>query len=59
MGHIEPNSDKNASPVDDLKKLRPEGTTTRDQTGETGGEHKVEDLAKAGRDDMDTDEGAE
>jgi hypothetical protein len=30
MGHIEPNSDKNASPVDDLKKLRPEGTTTRD-----------------------------
>ena len=59
MGDIEPNSDKNASPVDDLKKQRPEGTTTRDQTGETGGEHKVEDLAKAGRYDMDTDEGAE
>jgi hypothetical protein len=59
MGDIEPNSDKNVIPVDDLKKQRPEGTTTRDQTGETGGEHKVEDLAKAGRDDMDTDEGAE
>jgi hypothetical protein len=59
MSDIEPNSDKNASPADDFKKQRPEGTTTRDQTGETGGDHKVEDLAKAGRDDMDTDEGAE
>jgi hypothetical protein len=28
-------------------------------TDETGGDHKVEDLAKAGRDDMNTDEGAE
>jgi hypothetical protein len=59
MSDIEPNSDKNASPADDLKKQRPEGTTIRDQTGETGSDHKVEDLAKAGRDDMDTNEGAE
>jgi hypothetical protein len=59
MSDIEPNSDEGASPADDIKKQNPEGTTTGDQTGETGGDHKVEDLAKAGRDDMDTDEDAE
>jgi hypothetical protein len=59
MSDIEPNSDEGASPADDIKKQNPEGTTTGDQTGETGGDHKVEDLAKAGRNDMDTDEDAE
>jgi hypothetical protein len=51
-----PNSDEGSSPADDIKKQNPEGTTTGDQTGETGGEHKVDDLAKAGRDDMDTND---
>jgi hypothetical protein len=59
MSDIEPNSDEAASPADDLKKQNLEGTTTEDQAARTGGDHKVEDLAKAGRDDMDTDEGAE
>ena len=59
MSDIEPNSGEGASPADDIKKQNPEGTTTGDQTGETGGDHKVEDLAKAGRNDMDTDEDAE
>jgi hypothetical protein len=54
MSYIEPNSDEAASPADDLKKQNLEGTTTEDQAARTGGEHKVEDLAKAGRDDMDT-----
>jgi len=47
------------APADDVKKQNPTGTTTGDQTGKTSGDHKVEDLAKAGRNDMDTDEGAE
>jgi hypothetical protein len=59
MSDSEPNSDEGASSADDVKKQNPTGTTTSDQTGETGGDHKVEDLAKAGRDDMDTDEDAE
>ncbi|MEG3162642.1 hypothetical protein U1763_19245 [Sphingomonas sp. LB2R24] len=59
MSDSEPNSDEGASPADDVKKQNPTGTTTGDQTGETGGDHKVEDLAKAGRDDMDTDAEAE
>ena len=59
MSDIEPNSDEGANPADDIKKQNPEGTTTGDQTGETGGDHKVEDLARAGRDDMDTDADAE
>jgi hypothetical protein len=59
MSDSEPNSEEGASPSEDIKKQNPTGTTTGDQTGETGGDHKVEDLAKAGRDDMDTDEDAE
>lgn len=59
MSDDAPNSDEGASPADDIKKQNAGGTTTGDQTGETGGEHKVEDLAKAGRDAMDTDEEAE
>jgi len=59
VSNNKPNSDEGASPVDDVKKQNPTGTTTGDQTGEAGGDHKVEGLAKAGRDDMDTDEGAE
>ena len=59
MSDSEPNSDEGESPADDIKKQNPEGTTTGDQTGEAGGKHKVEDLAKAGRSDMDTDEDAE
>jgi hypothetical protein len=59
MSDSEPNSDEGASPAEDVKAQNPTGTTTGDQTGETGGDHKVEDLAKAGRDDMDTDEDAE
>jgi hypothetical protein len=55
MSDSEPNSDEGASPAEDVKKQNPTG----DQTGESGGDHKVEDLAKAGRDDMDTDEDAE
>jgi hypothetical protein len=55
MSDSEPNSDEGASAADDVKKQNPTGTTT----GETGGDHKVEDLAKAGRDDMDTDAEAE
>ena len=51
-----PNSDEGASPVDDIKKQNPEGTTTGDQTGETGDDHKVDDLAKAGREHLDTDD---
>jgi hypothetical protein len=45
MSDSEPNSDEGASPAEDVKKQNPTGTTTGDQTG-----HKVEDLAKAGRD---------
>jgi hypothetical protein len=59
MSDREPNSDEGASPAEDIKKQNPTGTTTGDQTGETGGDHKVDDLAKAGRDDLDTDKGAE
>jgi len=59
MSDSEPNSDEGATPADDVKKQNPTGTTTGDQTGETSGDHKVEDLAKAGRNEMDTDEGAE
>ena len=59
MSNSEPNSDEGASPADDVKKQNPTGTTTSDQTGETSDDHKVEDLAKAGRNDMNTDEGAE
>ena len=59
MSDSEPNSDEGANPVDDIKKQNPTGTTTGDQTGETGSGRKVEDLAKAGRDDMDTDKAPE
>ena len=59
MSDSEPNSDEGANPVDDIKKQNPTGTTTGDQTGETGGDHKVEDLAKAGRDDMNTNKAPE
>jgi len=55
MSDSEPNSDEGASPAEDIKKQNPTGTMTGDQTGEAGGDHKVENLAKAGRDDMDTD----
>lgn len=59
MSDSEPNSNEGASPADDIKKQNPTGTTTGDQSGETGDKHKVENLAKAGRADMDTDEEAE
>lgn len=59
MSDSEPNSDEGASPVEDIKKQNPTGTTTGDQAGKSGSDHKVEDLAKAGRDDMDTDGDAE
>jgi len=59
MSDSEPNSDEGASPAEDIKKQNPDGTTTGDQTGETDSQHKVEDLAKAGRPDMDTDDVAE
>lgn len=59
MSGSEPNSDDGASPAEDIKKQNPTGTTTGDQTGETGGDDKVRNLAKAGRDDVDTDESAE
>ena len=59
MSNSEPHCDEGASPADDVKKQNPTGTTTGNQTGEASGEHKVEDLAKAGRDDMDTDADAE
>ena len=59
MSDSEPNSGEGASPAHDIKKQNPTGTTTGDQTGETGDKHKVEDLAKAGRDDTNTDAEAE
>lgn len=59
MSDSEPNSDEGANPAEDIKKQNLTGTTTGDQTGESDGKHKVEDLAKAGRDDMDTDDEAE
>jgi hypothetical protein len=59
MSDIEANSDEGASPAKDVKKQSSTGTTTGDQASAIGGDHKVEDLAKAGRDKMDTDEGAE
>jgi hypothetical protein len=57
MSNETSNSDEGASPAEDIKKQNPDGTTTGDQAGETDGDHKVEDLAKAGRDDLDTDDG--
>ena len=59
MSDSEPNSDGGASPADDVKKQDTTGTTTGDRIGEVGSDHKVENLAKAGRDDMDTDVDAE
>lgn len=59
MSDNEPNSDEGANPAEDIKKQNPNGTTTGDQTGEARSDHKLEKLAKAGRDNMDTDEGAE
>ena len=59
MSDREPNSDEGASPADDIKKQNPEGTTTGDQTGKAGDKHKVEDLAKAGRSDMNPNAGAD
>lgn len=59
MSDSEPNSDQGASPAEDVKKQNPTGPTTGGQTGETGSDHKFEDLARAGRDDMDTDEDPE
>lgn len=59
MRDSKPNSDEGASPAEDIKKQNSEGTTTGDQTDEAGGKHKVEDLAKAGRSDMDPNEGAD
>jgi hypothetical protein len=56
MSNEAPNSDEGARPAEDIKKQNPDGTTTGDQTGETDGDHKVDDLAKAGRDDLDTDD---
>ena len=51
-----PNSDEGASPADHIKKQNSTGTTTGDQTGETGSDHKVDDLAKAARRGLDTDD---
>ena len=59
MSDREANSDEGASPAEDIKKQNPEGTTTGDQTGEASDKHKVEDLAKAGRSDMDPNRGAD
>jgi hypothetical protein len=39
-----------------VKKQNPTGTTTGNRTGEIGGDHKVEDFAKAGRHDMNTED---
>jgi hypothetical protein len=59
VSHNKPNFDEGINPPEDKKKQKPNKTTSGDQTGEARSDHKVEDLAKAGRDDMDTDEGAE
>jgi hypothetical protein len=58
VSHNKPNFDEGINPPEDKKKQKPNKTTSGDQTGEARSDHKVEDLAKAGRDDMDTDEGA-
>ena len=55
MSDEAPNSDEGASPADDIKKQNPTGTTTGDQTGEAGIDHKVDNLAKAGCRGLDTD----
>ena len=52
------NGDEGADPSADIKKQNPGGTTVEDLT-EGGGDTKTQDLAKAGREDMDPDAGAE
>ena len=49
------NADEGADPSRDLKRQNPGGTTTGDLTEDT----KTQDLAKAGRDDMDPNAGEE
>ncbi len=62
------NAGEGSSPNADIKASNPSGTTTGDITnGQAGNDnqqgddepHKVEDAAKAGRDDLDTDAGEE
>jgi hypothetical protein len=68
MSDDTPKTDEGSSPVDDIKKQNPGATTTGDQTGEANDDasgeasddpHKVEKLTKAGRDDVDPDDGSE
>jgi hypothetical protein len=59
------NQNEGSDPTSDIKASNPGGTTTDDITkgrdgSDTQGDdepHKVEDAAKAGRDDLDTDAG--
>lgn len=56
MSNATSTPDEGASLVDDIKKQNPGETTTGDLTGETSFDHKVQDLAKAGRNGLDTDD---
>ncbi|WP_219767442.1 hypothetical protein [Sphingomonas citricola] len=67
MAGDQANQGEGSDPTADIKASNPGGTTTGDITkGHSGGEqsndnepHKVEDAAKAGREDFDTDAGEE
>lgn len=67
MADDQANQGEGSDPTADIKASNPGGTTTQDITkGHTGSgrndndePHKVEDAAKAGREDFDTDAGEE
>jgi hypothetical protein len=52
MSDETPNPDEGAGSAGNID----EQDLAGDRTGKTGTDHKVDDLAKAGRDDMDTDD---
>lgn len=53
------NQSEGADPSSDIAASNPGGTTTADITQSGDEPHKVEDAAKAGRDDFDTEAGEE
>lgn len=67
MADDQANASEGSDPSSDIKASNPGGTTTEDITkGRSGSDrdgddepHKVEDAAKAGREDFDTDAGEE
>ncbi|NTS64179.1 hypothetical protein HRV97_03255 [Sphingomonas sp. HHU CXW] len=68
MADDQANASEGSDPSSDIRASNPGGTTTEDITkGRSGSDdqpgddepHKVENAAKAGRDDLDTDAGEE